>query len=370
MENERTPPVCTPAATNRRTTARPRHRFGPVALVAACILLAGAGCGVPQSIETAGARLQGRPSTARPPGASVSALAHGGHSAMGPTALAGTTPALDTPYVRSSYLGALTFNMQHRDNPDQLAVMARHLRSDLQRLPDFILCQEVLFERARWKGRDNTAAVLGDLLGYDSRGTKRKSDREGVAILSRYPFAYYSERHLKARTTGLLLGFRRVSVMGEFLIPDVGRVRVVNVHFAHWPFEHHIRRKQLEETLAWLADRQRKVRADVTILGGDFNIRPQWKELELVTRPRGRNAMHFVNANSRQPTRGGKGRPSERIDYIFISAPTRDIAIEDEQLLWRDGLRAHARATRFWLSDHVPLLHEYVVGPRTVATNR
>ena len=46
---------------------------------------------------------------------------------------------------------------------------------------------------------------------------------------------------LEAQTSRLLIGFNRVSVMGEFLVPHVGRVRVVNVHFTNWKFERRIR---------------------------------------------------------------------------------------------------------------------------------
>ncbi|MHC4614567.1 MAG: exonuclease/endonuclease/phosphatase family protein, partial [Planctomycetota bacterium] len=161
-------------------------------------------------------------------------------------------------------LAVLSFNMQHKDMPEQLAVMGQRLATDAPRIPDFILCQEVLFQRARHKGQDNTAAVLADELGYYCRGTKRTSDREGVAIVSRYPFVHYDAKHLQARTAPFLLGFRRVSVMGEFMVPDVGRVRLVSVHLAYQTFEHHVRRKQLTETLEWIADRQREVPAELT----------------------------------------------------------------------------------------------------------
>ncbi len=87
-------------------------------------------------------------------------------------------------------LSVLSFNMQHRDKPAQLAVMAERLRSDLAEMPDFILCQEVLFQRPPHKSHDNTATVLAEALGYYCHGTKRKSDREGVAIISRHPFVH------------------------------------------------------------------------------------------------------------------------------------------------------------------------------------
>ncbi|MCH8343271.1 MAG: endonuclease/exonuclease/phosphatase family protein [Planctomycetes bacterium] len=269
----------------------------------------------------------------------------------------------------AGYLSVLSFNMQHRDKPAQLAIMAEHLESDLAQVPDFILCQEVLFGRSKRKGPDNTAAVLADSLGYYCRGTKRTSDREGVAIISRYPFDYYAHKHLSARTASFLLGFRRVSVMGEFFLPAIGRVRVVNVHFAHWPVEHHIRHRQLQETLDWIAARERDVPADITILGGDFNIKPHWDEMSLITGPNASQELYFDDFNTSAPTRGPHGRPNARIDYIFVAAaPHRDVRMLAEELLWLDGIRTGPRRSRLWLSDHVPLLHEYAIGPASSAT--
>ena len=265
-------------------------------------------------------------------------------------------------------LSVLSFNMQHRDKPAQLAVMAERLRSDLADMPDFILCQEVLFQRSRHKGHDNTATVLAEELGYYCHGTKRRSDREGVAIISRHPFVHYSQRDLKARTSGLLLGFRRVSIMGEFLVPGMGRVRVVNVHLAHWPFEHHIRYQQLKETLQWIADRDREVPADVIVLGGDFNIQPGWSEMGLLTDSPGPGELRYLDLNSSDPTRGRPGAPRVRVDYIFVAAPDRDLRMLGERLLYKDGLlTGDGGNRRFWLSDHVPLLHEYAIGSRRLA---
>ena len=93
------------------------------------------------------------------------------------------------------------------------------------------------------------AAELAEELGYHSRGTKRWQNREGVAIVSRYPFVYYDERYLRARTSSLLMGFRRVSAMGEVQVPGVGRVRLVTTHLAYQPWEGRIRRRQMNETL-------------------------------------------------------------------------------------------------------------------------
>ena len=261
---------------------------------------------------------------------------------------------------RQDRLSVLTFNMQHRNNPKQLSVMADHLQSDLAETPDFILCQEVLFERSRNPEEANTAALLANDLDCHWRGTKRTTDHEGVAIISRYPFLFYDELHLKSQTSRLLLGFRRVSVMGEFQVPGTGLVRVVNVHFTNWGFERHVRIKQLAETLQWLAAREAQVHADVNILGGDFNIQFGSDELDLVSQGKYADLFQFNNFNTHEPTRGGKGKPNIRVDYIFVSSPDREmnIAGAGEQRLWLQGLKSPGKS-KFWLSDHVPVLHEY-----------
>ncbi len=265
---------------------------------------------------------------------------------------------------RNDRLSVLSFNMQHRDRPRALAVLADRLRSDVTETPDFILLQEVMFNRSSRKGEDNTAAVLANELDYFSRGTKRTSDREGLAIISRYPFLYYAERHLKHQTSRALLGFNRVSVMGEFRVPEIGRVRVVNVHFTNWGFEERIRRGQLAETLHWIADRQAEVPADLIILGGDFNIEPTWSELELVYDTVETRGITYRCYNDPQTdTFGPTGKPRKRVDYIFIAEPVKPTGMVhlQERTLWSGGIVLNGSNERLHLSDHLPVLHEYRV---------
>jgi endonuclease/exonuclease/phosphatase family metal-dependent hydrolase len=248
----------------------------------------------------------------------------------------------------------MTMNFWHQDRPREMRVVSQHLRSDLARAPDFVLCQEIVF------GRDdplpNTAAVLAADLGYHWRGTKRTTDSEGVAILSRFPFDYYSERHLQSQTSRLLIGFRRVSVMGEFLVPSVGRVRVVNVHLTNWRFEHRIRNKQLRETLQWIAQRDAQVPATLTFLGGDFNAEITWPEMgQLLSSPPG--APGFQNFNSLSPTRGTPGSPDTRIDFVFVASRALAVRFVREQLLWPQGL--FDGADHFYPSDHLAVVHDY-----------
>ncbi len=261
-------------------------------------------------------------------------------------------------------LSVMSFNMEHRDKANELTAIARDLRGRSDEIPDFILLQEVVFRHAESKGADNTAASLADDLEYYCRGTKRSTDREGVAIISRYPFLYYASRELEAQTSRALFGFNRVSVMAEFSVPEVGRVRVVNVHLTNWGFEERVRRKQLVETLEWTAQRQREVPADVIIFGGDFNIEPQWDELDLVFNKTITGGIEYRNYNDPTTlTRGSKGDPDIRVDYIFVATPNRksDLAHISEECLWQNGVRMAKTNKSFFPSDHLPVVHEYRV---------
>lgn len=265
---------------------------------------------------------------------------------------------------RPDRLSVLSFNMKHKDRPDELAVLANRLRTDITETPDFILLQEVLFNRSARKGEDNTAAVLANELEFYCRGTKRSSDNEGVAIVSRYPFLYYAERHLKHQTSRMLLGFNRVSVMGEFDVPQVGRVRVVNVHLTNWGFEERIRRGQLEETLQWVAQRQKEQPADLIIFGGDFNIEPGWDELNIMFNKTACGGIEYRGYNNpTTETFGSVGDPRKRVDYIFLAEPLRPtgVAYVDEKALWAAGIPMSATGERLYLSDHLPVLQEYRV---------
>lgn len=281
--------------------------------------------------------------------------------ALGACALVtGPASAADTPS-----LNVMTINMWHKDRPHELRVMADYMRENLEKLPDFVLCQEVKFERDDVLAPD-TAAVLARELGYTSKGTKRKSDNEGVAIISRYPFLYYDELQLKAQTSRALLGFSRVSVMGEFFVPRIGRVRVVNVHFTNWAFEHRIRDKQLAETLQWIDQRQAKAHAAITFFGGDFNAKHDWKEMGQLND--GSTVMPFENYNGVDPTHGSPGSPKKRIDFIFVSAANR-LNFGGEQILFKDALKDGDSS--FHLSDHCAVLHRYTLkvppGPTAVS---
>lgn len=264
-------------------------------------------------------------------------------------------PAAPLPKGPVDSLSVMSINLWHRDEPAQLLAMARRLRTDTVKVPDFIACQEVVFNRD--SDLEDTAQVLASYMGYYSRGTKRTSDREGIAIVSRYPFAYYAEKRLEAQTSRLLAGFNRISIMGEFMVPGLGRVRVANVHLTNWGFEHHIRRKQLDETLDWIARREQAVPAAVTFLGGDFNAERHEDEMDPLATSRVGGRIRFCDFNSDEPSKGSPGNPKRRIDYVFVSAARHPVRLVQEKLLWKDGIRVGNKIVH--PSDHLGVVHVY-----------
>lgn len=278
--------------------------------------------------------------------------------------LAGRTAMLPTCDGASGCVSVLTYNLKHRDVPLQLEAVAQSLKTTCPRLPDFILLQEVMFNRPTRKGLNSTAEELASRIGYQSRGEARDGGDEGIAILSRIPFEHYDHVHLQARDALLSGGFPRVSVMGEFRVPGAGLVRIVNVHLTQRVSQVDIRTAQLRETLEWMAARQREVAADVVVLGGDFNFEPGAPEHELLRDSAANFGIDFADHNSTTATSGKIGDPYSRVDYIFIASPTKAVSSVGEGVLWRDGIPTIDGSTSFWPSDHLPLLHVFAVAPK------
>jgi len=268
-------------------------------------------------------------------------------------------------------LSVMSFNMAQHDRPREFKAIADDLRSRGDETPDFILLQEVLFERDRRKGPEpNTAAALASDLGYFCRATQRDNDDEGIGILSRYPFVEYQAKLLTAQTSGLVLGKDRISIMGDFQVPEIGLVRVVNVHLTNWSFDDETRQAQLRETLEWVAQRQRTKPADAIILGGDFNILPGWYEMNVMFDRSITGGIEFQDFNDRsQPTWGKKDGVTKRVDYIFIAMPSaaHRLHCEGEECLWADGIAIEGTRHRVLPSDHDALLHRYRLANTTAA---
>jgi endonuclease/exonuclease/phosphatase family metal-dependent hydrolase len=116
-----------------------------------------------------------------------------------------------------------------------------------------------------------------------------------------------------------------------------------------------------------VAQRQQEVPADLTILGGDLNATPGKPELAPIADPRWAGARSVCDGNGGEPTFGGWGRANRRIDYIFAAAPGGGVTLQRERVLLAAGLGRRDGSGIFWISDHLPVLHEYAMATRTAA---
>lgn len=252
----------------------------------------------------------------------------------------------------------MTANLHRNTRPGDMRLFADNIRADLGDKPDFLLCQEVMFSTLG-PGR-SAAGVLAKGLGYDWRGNPRGAGSiEGSAILSRHPFLYYDALTLKSSPSRWKLGFRRMSVMGEFAVPGVGRVRVVNVHFQDGPAKSANRRAQLAETLQWTAERESVAPATITFLGGDFNAAPDAAEFSALNGSDSK--ITFQNFNTLRLSKFDKEMRSciLRLDNIYVACTKGDLVqLESEEILWPEGLSDQNGSRRF-VSDHLPMMHTY-----------
>ena len=101
--------------------------------------------------------------------------------------------------------------------------------------------------------------------------------REGVAILSRYPFRKQESRYVSRSEYPYDINARRV-VMAQIDVPGIGPLNVFSCHLSWWDggFE-----EQIRNLLAW-AGSEHTAQAGGTLLCGDFNIKAGSRGYELV----------------------------------------------------------------------------------------
>ncbi len=71
----------------------------------------------------------------------------------------------------------------------------------------------------------------------------------------------------------------------------------------------------------------------------------------------------FADHNTRVPTSGRSGNPYRRVDYFFVAAPNRTVDSMGEAILWPHGLLTSDGTARFWVSDHLLLMHVFAIRP-------
>jgi endonuclease/exonuclease/phosphatase family metal-dependent hydrolase len=246
-------------------------------------------------------------------------------------------------------LSVLSANLHRNRSPADMRLLAANVHRDLSDGPDFVLCQEVMFSPLG--PAQSSAAALARGLNYHWAGNPRGAiSAEGSAILSRYPFIYSSRWRL---------GFRRMSVMGEFDVPGIGRVRVINVHFQDKPAHADNRRAQLAETLRWIEARERRCPATITILGGDFNAEPDAPEFAALFSPESATSFQSFNTKRLSTLDKTLRRRVLRLDNIYIASSDPNLIGDGvERVLWPVGLSS-GDGRWLYVSDHLPILHVY-----------
>lgn len=126
--------------------------------------------------------------------------------------------------------------------------------------------------RGEWSA--NTARLIQERLGqgyqlfFDWSHLGFDRYREGVAILSRYPFQRQESRYLSPSQDRFDIHARR-AVMVQVPVPYIGPVNVFSVHLSWWSDGF---REQFDALRAWA---QAEARPDVvaTLAGGDYNAK-------------------------------------------------------------------------------------------------
>jgi endonuclease/exonuclease/phosphatase family metal-dependent hydrolase len=152
-----------------------------------------------------------------------------------------------------------------------------------QARPDLLALQEVNL-------RENTAAWLAAGLGWEHLALRPKTGRagkkEGIAILSRWPFSEHASLDLQSQ--GRVAQLVRLSVAGR-------PFTLVNGHF-HWqPGRSPERLRQVERLLGWLEPLRSSL---PVIVCGDYNAGPQDAALQKM-REKYRSA--FADRHGREP---------------------------------------------------------------------
>ena len=239
-------------------------------------------------------------------------------------------------------LTILSYNiLRTKDQIETGGIMASDLTSNSEITPDFILWQEVMGKNDEESPEKLFAEKMGNYYSeFISKSGKQSG--EGSAIISRYPFELVDHKVFPG--TIFPPDFERVALLGEFIVPGIGYVRIINVHLS-W-INARARKSQVKTTLQWLEALEQERSADLTIFGGDFNAKPNSKPISLVMH-NDYFDMKFYNFND--PSLGTSSLNS-RIDYIFM-APLNPQLMEVvfERLIW----------TVDKLSDHVAILHKY-----------
>lgn len=278
-------------------------------------------------------------------------------------ALSGISWAGQNVADSSARIRIFTFNILRTNGlaENEMKSLARYFKERPDKTPDFILLQEVYSYNSKDPARAHAAAILAREMNYHVKYANKGGiigPSEGSAILSRFPFEHFDSISMGSAP---LLDSLRLAVMGEFMVPGIGRVRVVNVHLAYAPDMKKFRRSQVKQTLQWMCKRESNAEtsAAVSFLGGDFNASADSGELAAIFNSAYCGFFNFQNFNTKDFTCGSKERHDKyRIDQIFVSGGPLKVQFLGETLPGKEGTESYNEEIKF--SDHVPVYHEYL----------
>lgn len=170
----------------------------------------------------------------------------------------------------------LILNLHCYQEADQLAKLATIARAIRELKVDVVCLQEVAEHWNDGVGDwlSNTARIIYDQLpqpfylatDWSHRGFDRY--REGVAILSRYPFVRTEARYVSSSHDVYDIHSRKV-LMGQIVAPGIGVVNLFSAHLSWWDNGFRV---QFDALRTW-ADRRHTRAVAATLLCGDFNVR-------------------------------------------------------------------------------------------------
>jgi maltose 6'-phosphate phosphatase len=234
--------------------------------------------------------------------------------------------------ARHAPLRIMTLNLHcyQEDRQDEKFSQIVRAIQDLQ--IDVVCLQEVgePWNDGRGDWNSNAAKLIRDRLGesfsictdWSHLGFERY--REGVAILSRYPFLAQESRYVSATQDAYDIHARR-AVMARIRVPYFGAVNVFSVHLSWWENGF---REQFENLRRWAESKQTPDVA-ATFLCGDFNNAANTAGYSVLSQE---YEDQFLKANSQHVCRAD----DHRIDYLLMKRGNALRVLSAQQLFTRE----------------------------------
>ena len=246
--------------------------------------------------------------------------------------------------ARRGTLKAMTLNLHTYQEDDQMRKFSQVARAIRELGVDVVCLQEVgeNWNNGAGDWASNAARIINEQLprpyhvhaDWSHLGFDRY--REGIAILSRHPFAYTDSGYVSDSTDPYDIHSRKIA-MAQVRVPYVGPVNVFSAHLS-WPSDGF--HAQFDRLRKWAEERHVPEVAG-TLLCGDFNVAAgsdafrhvvdtgAFEEQYMkITKP---GTFHRVFRERREPSTSLLADDG-RIDFIFLNAGARLRAIHAEEL--------------------------------------